>query len=86
MSERIIQANPEHEATYQELSALIGRHADKMSAEDVLAIAANMVGKLIAMQDQRTMTPKRAMDIVARNIEFGNQQVQAMLGQTKGRA
>jgi len=69
------KTTPEHEVAYQELAALISRHADKMSAKEVLAIAANIVGKLVAMQDQRTMTAAAAMEIVARNIELGNQQV-----------
>lgn len=68
-------AKPEHEVAYQDLAALLARHADKMSAEEVLAIAANMVGKLVAMQDQRKFTPAAAMEIVDRNIELGNQQV-----------
>ena len=37
--------------------------------------AANMVGKLLAMQDQRKFTAEVAMEIVAMNIERGNAQV-----------
>lgn len=65
---------PEHQVAFQDICSLLGRHADKMTSAEVLAIAANMVGKLIAMQDQRRMTPKQAMEIVARNIEEGNRQ------------
>lgn len=57
-----------------------------MSALELLAIAANMVGKLIAMQDQRTITPRRAMDLVVMNLEIGNQQVMASISNTKGNA
>lgn len=62
------------EAAYQDLAALMGCYANAMSAEEILAIAANMVGKLMAMQDQRTMTRERAFEIVAKNIETGNAQ------------
>lgn len=80
-------AKPEHEVTYQELVALVNRHAGKLKSAEVLAIAANMVGKLIALQDQRTMTPAVAMEIVARNLEIGNQQVLEQLSRaSKGTA
>jgi hypothetical protein len=46
-----------------------------MSALEILAVASNMVGKLVAMQDQRTVSPQMAMDTVSRNIELGNNQV-----------
>ncbi len=84
MSGRVIKAKPEHEATYQDMAALMRRHADAMSAEEVLAIGANMVGKLMAMQDQRTMTRERALEIVIKNIEVGNQQAVDELMRSQG--
>lgn len=80
------QAKPEHEVAYQDLCKLLARHGDKVTALEMLAIASNMVGKLIAMQDQRTVTPDMAMEIVSRNIEAGNQDVLANLGNTLGAA
>ena len=70
-----MRSRPEHEVAYQDLCALVNKHADRLSAIELLAIAANMVGKLVALQDQRTVTPNKAMETVARNIELGNQQV-----------
>lgn len=84
MAERIITASPEHEIAYQDLNDLMKKHADKLTKEELLAIGANMVGKLIAMQDQRTMTRERAMAIVSRNIEQGNQQIIAALANAGG--
>lgn len=69
-----IKSKPEHEVAYQDICALVSKHADKLSALELLAIAANMVGKLIAQQDQRRVSPDRAMRIVATNIALGNQQ------------
>lgn len=43
-----------------------------MDALEILAIAAYTVGQLVALQDQRTVTPAMAMEIVANNIEAGN--------------
>jgi hypothetical protein len=72
-------AKDEHEIAYQELVALVNRHASKLSALEVLAIASNMVGKLIALQDQRKTTPEKVMQLVAANIELGNKQAQAQV-------
>lgn len=79
-------AKPEHEVLYQDLCKLIGKHGDKISAQEMLAVAANMLGKLVAMQDQRTMSPAMAMEIVAQNLEHGNKIVLDQLASSKGRA
>lgn len=79
-------AKPEHEVAYQDLCALVNRHADKLSAMELLAVAANMLGKLVALQDQRTVRPSEAMEVVAQNIEHGNKQVIEQLSHTKGKA
>ena len=69
-----VAATELHARFYQDLVALLQKYGAGMNPEEMLAIAANMVGKLIALQDQRTMTPARALEIVRRNIEEGNQQ------------
>ncbi len=72
---KIKTAKPAHEVAYQDLTKLISKHADDMTGLELLAVAANMLGKLIAMQDQRTVTKDQAMEVVVRNIEHGNAQV-----------
>jgi hypothetical protein len=79
-------AKPEHEVLYQDLCKLVAKHGDSISAQEMLAVAANMLGKLVAMQDQRTMSPAVAMEIVAQNIEHGNKMVVEQLTQSKGRS
>ncbi len=79
-------AKPEHEVAYRDLVALVRKHADKLTAMELLAVAANMLGKLVALQDQRTITPAMAMDLVAKNVEMGNQQVLDELQHSRGRA
>lgn len=79
-------AKPEHEVAYQDMVALIRKHADKLTALELLAIGANMIGKLVAMQDQRTTTPQMAMKIVAENIEHGNKEVLERLCESEGSA
>lgn len=79
-------AKPEHEVLYQDLAKLLGRHGDAVTAEEMLAIAANMLGKLLAYQDQRTMTRERGLEIIIQNIELGNQQAIAEVMNSRGRA
>lgn len=80
------QAKPEHEVLYRELVALVDKHAGELSAMEMLAIASNMLGKLIALQDQRIITPAMAMEIVIENIEHGNKEVLDQLANSRGRA
>lgn len=79
-------ARPEHEVAYQDLVKLVRKHEDKLSALELLAVAANMIGKLVAMQDQRTTTPNQAMEVVAQNLEQGNMQALEEVMNSKGRA
>lgn len=81
-------SKPEHEIAYQDLAALIKRQTDKynLTSEELLDIASNMLGKIIALQDQRTMTKDRAMKIVCANLEHGNQSLIDELKNSKGEA
>lgn len=73
------KAKLEHEVAYADICRLVSTHAKSVSALELLAIASNMVGKMVAMQDQRSVTQAIAMEIVAKNIEAGNEQVLAQL-------
>ena len=79
-------AKPEHEAVYQDLCQLLLKHAGHLDGYEMLAVAANLVGKLVAMQDQRKVTAAMAMEVVAKNIEYGNQQTLKEVGKSKGSA
>jgi hypothetical protein len=79
-------ANPEHEVAYQDLCRLMNKHADKLTSLELLAVASNMLGKLVAMQDQRKVTPAMAMAVVALNVEHGNKQVLDKIAQSEGTA
>lgn len=81
------EATLDHEALYQDLVGVLKKHAGKLSAVEMLAVAANMVGKMIALQDQRALTPQQAMTIVADNIQHGNRAViESLLADSGGRA
>lgn len=72
MGTRKIEPDARHTAYLNELKAALGNSGRDIDAAELLAVTAQFVGMLIAQQDQRTMTPARAMDIVANNIEIGN--------------
>lgn len=78
------RAKIEHESFYQDLCEILRKHGDKLSSVEMLAISSNLVGKLIALQDQRAMTPSQAMEVVATNIERGNQETIASLKGAEG--
>lgn len=85
MSERVIKATERHQAMHKELTSVLKKYADEMSAEEILALTAQLVGQTLALQDQRTMTMERAWDIIGRNIEAGNQHtVEMLLGKPLG--
>lgn len=86
MKTKLHAANPQHEIAYQDLVAVVRKHAEHLSAVEMLVIAANMLGKLLAYQDQRELTPAMAMEIVAQNIEEGNRQAIAEVQNSKGSA
>ena len=44
----------------------------EISKSEALCLFAYVTGMLIAMQDQRTMRPEQAMDLVSENIAQGN--------------
>jgi hypothetical protein len=82
MSIRI--AKPEHEVAYQDLIALLNKHAGHLNGLEMLAVAANMLGKMVAFQDQRTVSPSLAMAVVAKNLEIGNKHALEQLSATGG--
>lgn len=45
---------------------------DTLTAPEVLALSAQLVGMLIALQDQRRFTHDIVMSMIANNIEIGN--------------
>lgn len=74
------------QALRDDIMALIKRHLHPDTSERVLAIASQVVGQCLALQDQRKMTKDMAFEIVMANIELGNQGVIASLQNTKGSA
>lgn len=70
-----IQPTARHLAFRKALENSIRDHGQELDALDLLAISAHFVGQLIALQDQRTMTPAMVIELVQSNIEQGNREV-----------
>jgi len=78
-------ANEHHNKLKDDLAAVLKKHGEHLSPQEILAIAAQVVGMIVALQDQRTMTPDMAMELVARNIQSGNKAaIEQSLGEVKG--
>ena len=68
-----------------DLKEALSRHTD-LSSMEMLAVASQLIGNLIAFQDQQKVTLGMAMELVSRNIEAGNAAaIQSSLGSPKGR-
>lgn len=72
-------------AFMNELKAALAKHTN-LSGMEMLAVASQFVGNLVALQDQRNWTAEQVMGIVANNIEIGNQAVVEALAKPKGQA
>src|SRR3954470_10144997 len=70
----VFKAKAKHEIAYQDLCDLLQRHAQGISSLEMLAIASNVVGKLLALQDHRTVSIEEAREVIVINIERGNEQ------------
>ncbi len=56
----------------QELVTVLRRHQDTLCPAELLAVSSQLVGNLIALQDETRISPDLAMEIVLQNIEEGN--------------
>lgn len=79
-----VKATETDQALHADIAALIKRHLTPDTPERALAIASQVVGQVLALQDKRKMTKEMAFDVMLSNIEMGNQQVIGNLHQTKG--
>lgn len=79
---------PKYTVAFNELNALLQKLSTEhgLTSIELLAVASNMVGKIIALQDQRHVSEERAMAIVKDNIRRGNKQALDFMLDTKGNA
>jgi hypothetical protein len=81
---KTVKPSAAHAAFRAAMLATMRQHAADMPAEEILALTAHMVGQILAMQDQRKMTPAMGMKLIADNIEQGNREVIDGLSKSEG--
>jgi len=81
----IVATNKVQQEAYQDFCEWMKKYGD-LPPRELLAVVSNIVGRMVALQDQRTMRPEEAMEIVASNIQLGNQQIIDELRASKGLA
>lgn len=64
-------ATREHQALRNAYVEAMAEHAADMPALEILAVTAQWLGQLIAVQDA-SLGQKHVMEVVSRNIEIGN--------------
>jgi hypothetical protein len=79
MTTKVKTLTPEMRAFQDDAMALLRKHSDALDAQDAMALTAQMVGMLLAGQDQRTITVERALAVIHANIELGNATAVKML-------
>ena len=66
-------ASPTHEAFYQEVCVVLKKYEDQGTQPiELLAMMSNLIGKQMALLDQRQFTADEAMQVVCSNLELGN--------------
>jgi hypothetical protein len=66
-------------AARTDVLATLKKHQEKLTAEEILAVMAHLVGQIIAFQDQHKITREAALSLVIANIEAGNAEAIASL-------
>lgn len=82
---KLLEPTVAHIALMTDLKEAIGKHPN-LTAMDFLAITSQLVGNLVALQDQTKVTPEEAMEMVALNIETGNAMAIASFQKSEGTA
>lgn len=68
---RVVTPNAAHIKFMDDLKAALAQNTD-LNGQEMLAIASQFIGMLIAAQDRHTVSPAMAEAIVFKNIEIGN--------------
>jgi hypothetical protein len=83
MNMRSFTPKPEHDTLMKDLKEALAKYPE-MPNQEVLAITSQLVGHLVAVQDQSLMTVDMALDLVSMNIEVGNRAVVLELERPQG--
>lgn len=85
MGHKSIEARAVHLDVKADLAEILRKY-EKLDPIEILAVAAQVVGMLIAHQDSQKVSSASAMRTVLANIELGNQTAVEPLSNPAGRA
>ena len=85
MKLKLTTPNAQHLKIRDAIIEAIRTDGADLSAIEILAVISYTVGQLVAMQDQRAITPAMAMRVVAENISAGNSDAIKNIFETNGR-
>lgn len=69
---KTVEPTGAHKSFRDDMIKVLAKHGKNLRADEMLALAAYTTGQLIALQDQRTMTPEMAIQLVEFNLQDGN--------------
>ncbi|MEN3144621.1 hypothetical protein ABDF71_21765 [Ochrobactrum sp. WV_118_8] len=72
MKMKIVECDAKHAAFMDDLKAVLKKHGEDLTASEMLAICAQLTGQVLALQDQRAMSPEMGIQIIGQNLEIGN--------------
>lgn len=75
---RSVQPSAKHRALKADIDKLLQKH-EALPPLEILAIASQVVGMIIAHQDAKAVSPAMATQVVGTNIEIGNAAALALL-------
>lgn len=87
---RPVWAEEKHNAFSQELIQLLYKYCDEVSAQETLAVAAQVTGKILALQNPLKATADALSELISVNIKFGHyemvQRLSGDMGEPQGSA
>lgn len=85
MRTKTVEPKPEHMAFRADILALLDKHSGSLPAVEMLALSSHLVGQILAMQDQRSLTPTMGMELIKSNVEVGNAEAIAEIMSDSGK-
>lgn len=82
---KTVQTKPVHASFKKDLAKFLETYDDKLSAEEMLAVTSQVVGMMVAMQDQTKSSVAKIMEVVSLNIQTGNASAIAELLKDQGK-
>lgn len=76
---RVVRESESSKELRKDLLALLKKHAGEFPADEFLAIACNLVGKILALQDYSRFSEEDLSQLMNANILLGKQQMLSSL-------